>query len=199
MLKQLKTALASLAILIPAGFMSIAQASIVNPSFEDGLDGWTVEGTATTDNEIFVSTWGFFTNSFDGQMAVISSGSLGELSRISQVIVVPNNKRLGVNAGIFTNNATLSADTFGRITIDGVEIFRLTAEDMSGGTLGVEFDVPTGIPILLAFESVGPDSNFLADNLLFIEASPVPVPGTLSFLVCGSVILARFRKKAIPL
>jgi hypothetical protein len=201
------------AVLQLAIFSSAAQAAIINPNFEDGLDGWndlSSTGTVTTNGGFAEFTGGDEAMPFS---AVLTQGDDGSFSFFAPINLSSQTSRFEFSLWLInkTNDITETgtssfADSFTVSFYDSLDgtfdlIFREL--DFTAGTL-ISLDVSAlaGRDVAVAFELHDEDDGFNVqiglDNLLLKERANVPESSGLILIILGLLSLVVSRRFVTP-
>lgn len=192
---------------------SAAQAAIINPNFEDGLDGWN--DLSSTGTVIANGSFAEFTGG-DGDMpfsAVLTQGDDGSFSFSAPVQLSPQASKFEFSLWLinkvddFSETGTGSfSDYFTVSFYDSLDIaFDLFFGELdftAGGLISLDVSSLAGRDVAISFELHDEDDGFNVQiglgNLLVIERTSVPESSSLILIVIGLLSLVVSRRSVTP-
>jgi len=192
---------------------SAAQASIINPNFEDGLDGWNdLSSTGTV-----IASGGFaeFTGGDGAELfsAVLAQGDDGSFSFSAPVQLSPQTSKFEFSLWLInkvgdTTEAGTSSfpDSFSVSFYDSLDstldlIFG-ELDFTTGGLISLDVSALAGRDVAISFELRDEDDGFNVqigiDNLVFVERATVSETSSLMLVLMGLLSLVMSRRFVTP-
>lgn len=194
-------------------FSSAAQAAIINPNFEDGLDGWndlSSTGTVTTSGGFAEFTGG---DEDDGFSAVLVQGDDGSFSFFTPIQLNEHVSKFEFSIWLIDKfddetetGDGLYVDRFSVVFYDSrdsaFDLFFHGLDFTPGGLISLDVSALAGRDVAISFELRDEDDGFNVkigvDNLLFVERATVPEASSLILMVIGLLFLVVSRRFVIP-
>ncbi len=192
---------------------SAAQASIINPNFEDGLDGWNdLSSTGTV-----IASGGFaeFTggDGDDGLSALLVQGDDGSFSFSTPIQLNAHASKFEFSLWLINKfddetetGGSLYGDRFSVVFYDSLDsafdLFFHGLDFTLGGLISLDVSALAGRDVAISFELRDEDDGFNVkvgvDNLVFIERATVPESSSLILIIIGLLSLVASRRFVTP-